>query len=37
MENLRKELKNWKIIDYRSFIDKTLFQLRKDISNPAIS
>ena len=37
MENLRKELKNWEIIDYGSFIDKTLFQLRKDISNPAIS
>ncbi len=37
MENLRKELKNWEIIDYGSFIDKTLFQLRKDISNPSTS
>ncbi|TLS70831.1 hypothetical protein FE246_09505 [Aliarcobacter thereius] len=37
MENLRKELKNWKIIDYGSFIDQTLFQLRKDISNPSTS
>lgn len=34
MENLIKELKNWKISDYGSFIDKTLFQLKKDISNP---
>lgn len=37
MANLIKELKNWKITDYGSFIDKTLFQLKKDISNPAIS
>ena len=35
--NLIQELKNWKIIDYGSFIDKTLFQLKKDIVNPNIS
>ncbi len=37
MENLIKELRNWKISDYGSFIDKTLFQLKKDISNPNLS
>ncbi|AZL53799.1 hypothetical protein EI285_04075 [Aliarcobacter skirrowii] len=37
LTNIIQELKNWKIYDYGSFIDKTLFQLKKDISNPNTS
>ena len=37
VSSIIQELKNWKIYDYGSFIDKTLFQLKKDISNPNTS